>query len=175
VLYHLTGLGGPWSQDPPYYASIENFETGPDFDSSLTTIEDWHGWNHDREINFYHNGPIVVTDKSNGPRNQLVAINWHVNADHQDDQGRIQLNSGLYPAEMLLVPINDEESMIITDKLANEIMQVQYQAQSSGQLDLATIFLLEDWVGANVTTTQKGDHLYLEIDNGERQINQRLE
>jgi hypothetical protein len=54
-------------------------------------------------------------------------------------------------------------------------MQVQYQAQSSGQIDLVTIFLLEDWVGANVTTTQKGAHLYLEIDNGERQINQRLD
>ena len=91
VLYSLTGLGGPWSQDPPFYASIGKFGTGPDVDTSLTSIDDWHGWHHDREINFYHDGPIVITDSANGPRNHLAAINWHVIGDHQDDHERIPL------------------------------------------------------------------------------------
>jgi hypothetical protein len=32
VLYTLTGAGGPWAQDPPYYAEVVAFETGEEMD-----------------------------------------------------------------------------------------------------------------------------------------------
>ncbi len=56
VLYHLTGIGGPWAQDPPYYAEVVAFETGEDLDWSHTRITNWQGWQHDRWIYLHHNG-----------------------------------------------------------------------------------------------------------------------
>ena len=56
VLYELTGLGGPWTQDPPFYAEVITFETGDALDWSHTRLKGWRGWQHDRWIYFYHGG-----------------------------------------------------------------------------------------------------------------------
>ena len=44
VIGSLTGLGGFWAQDPPHYATVEQFTPGTAFDTSSTLIGDWHGW-----------------------------------------------------------------------------------------------------------------------------------
>jgi hypothetical protein len=69
VLYTLTGIGGPWAQDPPYYAEVVAFETGEEMDRTHIRLTGWRGWRQDRWIYFYHNGgPVVVVDEARGQR-----------------------------------------------------------------------------------------------------------
>ena len=44
VLYTLTGIGGPWAQDPPYYAEVVAFETGKEMDWAHIRLTGWLGW-----------------------------------------------------------------------------------------------------------------------------------
>ncbi|MDE3092043.1 MAG: hypothetical protein KGJ80_21935, partial [Chloroflexota bacterium] len=77
VLYTLTGVGSPWAQDPPYYVSVERFETDGDKDISTTVLDDWQGWRHARTIYFYHHGPIIVFDDASGKAGDQAAMIWH--------------------------------------------------------------------------------------------------
>jgi hypothetical protein len=140
VLYTLTGIGGPWAQDPPYYAYVENFATGSVMDTSTTVIEDWRGWTHRRTIYFYHDGPIVVVDDARGPDESPAAVFWHLPEGAQIQGTRVLLRAGENPAEMVIVP------------LTGEIRSngVEVQVQSSGHVSLITVFLTGQWVGAEV-------------------------
>jgi hypothetical protein len=140
VVSTLTGIGGKWAQDPPYYASIENFATGPEMDTSTTFIKNWRGWTHRRTIYFYHNGPIVVVDDARGPEMSPAALVWHLPESAPVEGERLTLRGGDFPAEMVLVPI------------AGNIHPTEdgIQFQASGWLASVTVFLTRDWVGAEV-------------------------
>ncbi len=153
VLYGLTGWGGPWAQDPPYYAQVERFETRPAVDVSRTVIEGWRGWRQERTVYFYHEGPIVVLDRARGPRLSQAALVWHVPATAQQDGDRFGLRGGAHPAEMVLRSW-DEHAEIDVERVGGgeqAITQVMYRARTGGQLDGAAVFLTDDWVGATVT------------------------
>ena len=152
VLSTLTGIGGPWAQDPPYYASVENFATGPVMDTSTTAIEGWRGWTHRRTIYFYHDGPIVVVDDARGPDTSPAAVFWHIPEGAQIQGTRVLLRAGENPAEMVIVPLAGE-----IHANGNEV-----QVQSSGRVSLVTVFLTGEWVGADVNG--------LEIIKGNRRI-----
>lgn len=82
VLYELTGVGGPWAQDPPYYAEVVAFDTGDELDWAHTRLTGWRGWRHDRWVYFYHNGgPIVVVDEAEGPPGSRAALAWHLTGE----------------------------------------------------------------------------------------------
>ena len=46
VLYQMTGIGGPWAQDPPHYAEVLAFRTGDELDWSHVQLADWRRWRH---------------------------------------------------------------------------------------------------------------------------------
>ena len=143
VLSTLTGIGGAWAQDPPYYASVENFTTGPEMDTSTTVIESWHGWTQRRTIYFYHGGLIVVVDDAQGPASSPAALVWHFPNGTEENDGRIYLRLGENPAEMVLVPLVGNIQPIADG--------VQFEA--SGRITLVTVLLTQKWVGAEVNLT----------------------
>lgn len=140
VVSTLTGIGGAWAQDPPYYASVENFVTGPEMDTSTTVLSGWRGWTQRRTIFFYHDGPIVIVDGARGPDASPAAFVWNLPIGASVEGERVTLRGGDSPAEMVLVPIfgniNPTEDGI--------------QFQASGRLALVTVFLTREWVGAKV-------------------------
>jgi len=140
VVYALTGIGGPWAQDPPYYASVENFETGSEMDTSTTVLSGWRGWTHRRTIYFYHGGPIVVVDDARGPDASPAALIWHLPEGASVEGERVTLRSGENPAEMVLIP------------LAGNIQPSEdgVQFEAAGHVALVTVFLTREWVGAEV-------------------------
>jgi len=156
VVYMLTGIGGSWAQDPPYYATVENFETGSEMDTSTTIIEGWRGWTHRRTIYFYHGGPIVVVDDGRGPDASPAALIWHLPEGAEVQGTRIRLRPGENPAEMMLIP------------LAGNIQPIEdgVQFEAAGHVALVTVFLTREWVGAEVNLIPGS----LEIIQGERQI-----
>ena len=100
-LFWLTGLGGPWAQDPPAYAQVEQFETGALLDTCTTSLKDWHGWHHRRKVLFYREGPVVIVDQAQGPADQEGALRWHILKDYGVRRrllaaGKIPLPGGFY-------------------------------------------------------------------------------
>ncbi len=162
VLYHLTGIGGLWAQDPPYYAEVIAFETGEEVDWSHTRITGWRGWQHDRWIYFYHNdGPIVVVDEAKGPPGSRAAIVWHLRGEGSVDGNRIRLRGGDNPAEALLLPSSPAGELRVIQS-GSSGQPVVYYNTIDGYLGLVTVFLVGDWVGAEMWFS--ADKQVLQID-----------
>jgi len=138
VLYALSGVGGRWEQDPPFYARVVRFETGAGRDTSVTEISDWRGWTHRRAIYFYHRGPIVVVDEARGPANSPAAVIWQLPASATLQGSRVTLRDGDQAAEMVLL-FQDGLLKSSANTLAVE---------ANGQVSLVTVFLTRQWVGA---------------------------
>lgn len=151
VLYALTGIGGPWAQDPPYYAEVIDFETGDELDWSHTRLMDWGGWQHDRWVYFYHdNGPIVIVDEAKGPPASQAAVAWQLIGTGVVEGQRIQLRDGDDPAEILLIPIDSEGQLEITEgETGNPSIHIVY-TPIDGKMRLVTLFLPKQWVEAEV-------------------------
>jgi hypothetical protein len=173
VLYRLTSLGGPWAQDPPYYATVDRFETSDQLDISSTTIIDWHGWQHTRTVYFYHSGPIVVADHAEGPPGQQVALIWHTSGiEEQDQDQHILLRSGENPVEMILFHLSPGEIQIEKEnKQSNDSLnRVLFKSTPAGQLDTVTIFMTGEWVGAEAELIQQTEGDILTINQNGRKI-----
>jgi hypothetical protein len=167
VIYKLTGITSQWAQDPPFYAYVKDFRTSPEFDFSHTVLENWRGWNHDRITYFYHEGPIIIVDRSLGPRNRSAAINWHVVGDYNEDQERINLTGGITPAEMVFITPDKDEGKLIVDQITSNDnkLSIQYAIENSGNLNLVTIFLTKDWIGSDVKEIHMNGSTSLELNN----------
>jgi hypothetical protein len=149
VLYALMGIGGPWAQDPPYYAEVLAFETGETVDWVQTRLTAWRGWQHDRWIYLYHGGgPIVVVDVAQGDRGKAAFV-WHPAGQSEMENARLKL--GPVSGEVRWLPWDDKGSLIqegLSDARAGS--NIIYQTSDGGPLRLITVFLLDDWEDAHV-------------------------
>jgi len=171
VLHDLTGYGGSWAQDPPAYAEVIAFETGETLDWSHTRIEDWDGWQHDRWIYLYHGGPLVVVDSADGPAGSHPALAWHLIGTGTTSDGRLGLASGSEPAEVIV--IGKDPSQIVPSGAARDGFQdIIYYSPDGGQLLAVTVFLMDEWVGAQTSVDR--DWRTLEIGQGNARLTLRL-
>jgi hypothetical protein len=175
VIYQLTGIGGPWAQDPPYYATVTRFETNDDYDISHSEIINWHGWSHQRVIYFYHHGPIIILDEAQGPEDQNAAINWYPirQSDQPMPNNRIPLRDGNNPVEMVLIPGSLNGNGLQISELPGDSpnMQVKYDGNNKGEISLITIFLFDDWVNAQVSISSDDNQETLMIQTADKSIN----
>ncbi len=163
VLYAIDGIGGPWAQDPPYYAWVEQFKTSATMDTSTTVLGDWHGWQHFRSIYFYHGGPIVVIDRARGPVGQRAGLMWRTAKAAEVADRRIQLSGSEGGAEMLLVPMG-------SGVVQQDPGQMLFLGSGDGHLDLATVFLAGEWVGAEASFVENSTPPTLEIQKGAKHV-----
>ncbi len=150
VLYTLTGVGGPWAQDPPYYAEVVAFETGAEMDRAHIRLTGWRGWQQDRWIYFYHNGgPVVVVDEARGPAGARGAVAWHLVGGEETGAYRFRLGGSSGPTEVLLLPLDKGGRAEARERAGDSSgLDVVYSGISS--LRVATMFLYGEWVGAEV-------------------------
>ncbi len=157
VLTTLTGLGSPWAQDPPHYARVEAFQAYPGLDYSRTAIDSWHGWRHRREIYFYHQGPVVILDQATGPAQQRAALTWQILAQAQaHPAGRFSLGTTENPAEMVLLSPAELPSRLDESALSPGHLRLTHDPGQDGTLELATVILTREWVGAQVEMDTTG-------------------
>jgi hypothetical protein len=167
VLYRLSGLGGPWAQDPPHYAHVIGFETGSQVDWAHTRLTDWRGWQHDRWVHFHHgSGPLVLIDQASGPPGERAAVAWHLNSAEKVGDWRILLREGdergAMPAEVLFVPVGARGQLEVTgDPDGGPMSSVLYHGPENGDLRLATVYLLGDWTGAEAGLDEHGQTLWI--------------
>jgi len=151
LIFWLTGFGSPWAQDPPFYATVERFETGADMDVSVTQIA-WNGWTQVRSIYFVHDGPTAVIDQVRGPANQSPGITWHavVPANVEVRGNSIDLGvSG--KVEMRLAAAGEGDLSYQRGEIKGQPgMDILYMGQRGETMALATVFLDGEWLGAKV-------------------------
>jgi hypothetical protein len=188
VLYTLTGIGGPWAQDPPHYAEVLTFETGDELDWTHTRLSGWRGWQHDRWIYFYHDGgPAVVVDEAEGPSADRAALAWHFVSDeklepgaedtpaalsgetHERNVRRIPLRTGEHPAEALVIPLDPGGRLdAARGESGDSGLRVVYYPSANDRLRVLTVFLMGEWAGAQAALDAEGTAL--RITQGEAHI-----
>lgn len=147
TLHHLTGLGEAWAQDPPPYATVARFTTLPRWDSSVTIIEGWHGWQHKRTIHFLHDGPMIILDEADGGGGH-AAISWNSEVSLQQDGDGWRVGEG----RLLSIPLEPTTSQ-------TQGQRVVLTSQSAGSLAHMTLFLPPSWADAALTHDQSANGL----------------
>jgi len=136
VLNSLVSIFGPYAQDPPFYAKIQNFETSESYDYSITQLKDWNGWTFTRSIHFFQDGPVFIIDNATSKRNQSAKINWHFNPDYQLNQNEIEMAGG----DVNFLLVGQDKGSITQLRKENELL-VEYESPQTGELRLLTIIL----------------------------------
>ncbi|MGH9367315.1 MAG: hypothetical protein ACRD3M_06550 [Thermoanaerobaculia bacterium] len=165
----LTGFGGPWAQDPPHFARVEEFRTGEASDRAGATVSGWRGWRHRRSIHFQKGGPIVVVDEAAGPSRRAAAIAWHLRGRAGPGAGRFRLGSAS-DAELVLVPLEEPGGLVESRPGSGPLdLDILYRPPATGRLHLASVFLTGRWSGARTELRRAGAGRALEITrDGER-------
>jgi hypothetical protein len=159
VLNLLTGMGSRFAQDPPHYAEVISFTTGAEQDISHTRLTNWQGWTHDRWVYFRHNyEPVLIADSAVGPRVQQAAITWHPASSASDDNTRFVLREDGNPVEMVLLP--EGSNTCVVTSISDE--SIFCKKQNAESLHLLTIFLFDEWVGAQIERLP--DHFIVQTD-----------
>lgn len=82
---------------------------------------------------------------------------------------RLWLLDGERPAEAILVPVNSEGRLEVTEDEGGESsLSMVYYALTDGRLRLVTLFLVDRWAGAEVGW--EGKSLTLRVAQGEQYI-----
>ena len=150
VLYTLTGVGGPWAQDPPYYAEVVAFDTGEEMDRAHIRLTGWRGWHQDRWIYFYHNGgPVVVVDEARGPAGTGGAVTWHLAGGEEVEAHRYRLGGSGGSAEVILLPLDDGGRAEALER-AGSLSGLDVAYSGISHFRAATVFLYGPWLGAEV-------------------------
>jgi hypothetical protein len=183
VLYNLTGVGGPWAQDPPPYARVERFETGPEVDTSITVLDDWWGWTHQRHVFFYHQGPVVIVDQAAGPQSQRSALSWHMLYQNEYRTSLLTSNAGeritvdpdqegeLPAYEVVFLPLEPGKARGEAHPHGSQqVLRVQWEPEDTGSLWAAAVFLPGDWAGADTTITQSEEGPVLTISTTQKSL-----
>ena len=149
VLYTLLGLGGPWAQDPPYYAEVVDFQTSAAVDWSHTRLTGWQGRQHDRWIYLYHDhGPLVVLDMAIPLNSQRTALVWHLSTTDDDISDGLRLAQP--GAEVHFLTLEDRNIVITTDDTATRTAVSIESVERAQPLFVATLFLGGPWRGADI-------------------------
>ncbi len=169
VLFQLTGINGPWAQDPPYYAEVVDFTTTQGADHTTILIQDWHGWRHQRDIHFYHQGPMIIVDQATGPSRQAAALTWHVSAPDQPHGVRFPIGGPDNSAEMVLVGTPPAAVLSTSLSAENEAAgpwRIMVRGNPTGSLSVITVLLTGDWSGAGVTRVAEESGAWLIVEKG---------
>ncbi len=172
VLYTLAGIGGPWAQDPPYYARVNAFTTSPEIDHSRTTLENWRGWEHQRDIFFSQEGVVAIQDRARGPAGSAGAILWHLVSAGGLQSNRIRLRAGDNPAELLIIPAEGVSIQAYSEGAPDSAPNLRLEAHASpeGEIELITLLLTGNWAGAQAQVIDRPGGPTLQIVQGEKQL-----
>jgi hypothetical protein len=142
----LTGFGSIYLQNPPHYAEVSTFKLSTISDTSHTRLSEWQGWQHDRWIEFRHNNePLLVIDHATGQYKNTIGIIWHTSANISEGGYRYLLRDQQDPVEMVLIPYVKENEIKNNPRTGS----ILYQEKNTNSLKLITLFLFDDWIGAN--------------------------
>ena len=173
----LTGIGGPWAQDPPFNAKIDDFKIYEDYDYSRTTINNWRGWSHQREIYFYHHGPTIIIDQIDLDNEKSGGIVWNFNGWPTKLGNDYYFNQKDSSTRIMFVPLDDAnisytQNMVSQDK---KISRVSILNEKGNPLKVVTIILDESFLEAKINKTVYENMTMVTIVSQDKSINIPIE
>lgn len=169
VLYSLTGWGGEWAQDPPYYAEVVAFAPGREFDVVHIEVPDWRGWTQNRWVYLFHDhGPVVVIDSMAGPPHRGSALMWQLPGNATVEGTTIALPDEDRRAELEVLCLWGLGECSV-DIQSNGVGS-RARWLSDGPWTIASMFLFGDWVGSDVTYDHERQGLVISGPSGELQV-----
>ena len=177
LIFYLTGFGSLWAQNPPFFAEVENFQTGEDIDISQTVLPDWNGWKHTRTIMLSHSGPVVVYDQARADSPQSAAITWHAlvpgNAVQQEGNHFAVGERG--QTKMHLIALSEGTISQRAETIGDwDGIEVRFKDDNTKELKLITVFLSEDWRRAEIDLLKTTGGPFLRISLVEQELRFRL-
>lgn len=166
VLYALTGVGGPWAQDPPYYAEVVEFTQTPEFTLSHTRLAGWRGWEHDRRVYRFEAGPAVVYDRAYGLPEKAGAFNWHLAGPVESLAPDRLRFSAPQPFEIVLLPLSPGELATRPFELPDQASGLNTRFSGTERLELVTVLLPGEWAGAHAEVQTRTGEQTLVITGG---------
>ncbi len=175
VVHRLTGIGGPWAQDPPPYARVEFVDWLGPVDVARTTIEGWRGWSHARTVYFVHRGPIVVIDAARGKGQ--AAVVWHLVGEGRRDGSGLWLRSMPSPVRVLLpsqawrnIEVRQTGAKPGEGDIGVPNWDLVYRSPVPGQLDLVTVFALRSWASMQHEVYELGGGRFVKLEGEDQQL-----
>ncbi len=163
LLWRMTGIGGPWAQDPPPYAAVDAFFTSSALDMSTTTIADWHGWQHARTIYQVDDGLVFVVDQAAAANAARPAsLIWHVNGRGLRQENGLSLDSDERPAAAVWPAADDAfislQALPPGDAyLRSPDWEFLYTSPLDGELKTAIAFLTKTYTQGEMNVTYVGE------------------
>ena len=161
----LSGLGGPWAQDPPPFARVERFAPGPRCDLSVTALDGWRGWDQRRTIRFCPGEPTVIADEATGPIGAQAAIMWNLAEPATLVGNRVRLSP---QAELVLLPLDG--TTIAGDRPTPTGVERLAVIGAGPRLRSVAVLLTGPWLGADVTLTDEAPFPHLRISSSTQTI-----
>lgn len=159
VLSILTGIGSQWAQDPPFYTQVDEFSNHEGFDYSRTSIPDWNGWFHQREIYFYHHGPTIIIDQAKSSVHHRAGIVWNfLGAPKISENDLIFEQQGL-SSKISFITLGDETIKGDPYEQSSGESASRFFIQPSGSQNIFLITVIFDpsQMNANISTSTLGE------------------
>ncbi len=174
VLHSLTGWGGEWAQDPPYYAEVVAFAPGREVDMVHIEIPDWRGWTQDRWVYLFHDrGPVVVIDNMVGPSHRGSALMWQLPGNATLDGTTIALSDDEHRAELEVVCLTGLGECSVDIQSNGGGSRARWL--SEGPWTTASVFLFGEWVGSDVVYSHERRGLVISGKPGELQLDLEID
>lgn len=157
VVGTLTGVGSPWHQDPPHYATVVDFNADDAVSSVHVRLADWHSWTHDRLVHLVHDGPTVVVDVATSTDSSIAEVSWHLRDVESVRDSRARLRGLDRPVEILWLPVGTQGE-IRREESEDGRLSVTCPG-APGKLRWITVVLPNEWVGAHVAVDELGGAL----------------
>lgn len=164
VLWRLTAVGTSWAQDPPAYAEVDTFGTSDIVDISVTTVPNWHGWQHTRTMYQIQDGLILVMDNANSEQaSQPVSLIWHLDGRGEVTENKMQLDNEQRAASVVW-PQDDTPSLSQQALPSNNTYlrspnwELLYTSESEDTLTTSFAFLTQDYTQGDFDLTYLGEN-----------------
>ena len=164
AIWRITAVGTPWLQDPPAYAEPDHFFTSKTIDMATTTVENWHGWQHQRTIYLIHDGLILVMDDASSSQPSYPpSLIWHLSGSGEMEEGKVHLNNDQRIASMAWAESDDSliarESLPPSDAyLRSPDWKLLYTSESDTELKTSAAFLTQKYAQGDIDLTYIGEN-----------------
>ncbi|PKO09691.1 MAG: hypothetical protein CVU40_10380 [Chloroflexi bacterium HGW-Chloroflexi-2] len=135
VINKLIDQKSLWTQDPPYYASVEDFKTSTEKDYAKITMNNWYGTSLSREVYAFNQGVISILDRTDG---NTTEITWHQNTSANCPMNKDKSNTC---GKIFYLVYNGKTIKQFSETEQNDIVKINLQKEET----LITLVTSVEW------------------------------
>jgi len=175
VLCDLLFCQSEWAQNPPFYMSIDSFDLKESFDYIKTSLQNWGGWNYQREIFFYHDGPIFIVDRAIGGPKQKAGISWIISGKISQIENQLWAENQFSKSQSIFVPLDSTSMNDFQMSGEDDNPSRLLIGSKNGQIRLLSIVMPPGSKINRVSAVQDSEQINIELSIGSVTTNYELQ